>query len=387
MDKLILHITTVPQSLYGFFDGQFRYMRAKGYNIHAASSPGEFLKEFSEREEVPVYEVKMAREINLFADLISLTKLIFLFQRLNPAIVHAHTPKAGLLGMLAAFILRVPVRVYHIHGLPIMTAQGVKRKILIFTEWLSCLLASKVYTVSRSLRSFVTQQQLCRPEKISTLEHGSINGLDAQRKFNPNSYSCQCISQLRSNFNLSDAEFVFGFVGRLTRDKGIAEICKAWRRIEKEHRNVHLLMVGPLEENHGLQKDCIEYLNLNPRIHLVGRILEIAPVYKLIDALVFPTYREGFGLAAIEASAMKVPVIATRIPGCVDAVVENVTGILIPPADAEALYQAMMVYCGDSQLRGRHGRAGRERVLKLFRQEPIWKALCRDYDRLIATDC
>ncbi|HKP01618.1 MAG TPA: glycosyltransferase, partial [Nitrospiraceae bacterium] len=180
----LVHITTVPQSLT-FVMGQVGYMKARGFNVVGLSSPGEWLNRFAEREGVPVHAVEMPRRVTPWRDLLAVLKLVRLLSRIRPEIVHAHTPKAGLLGMLSAWIVRTPVRIYHMHGLPFVTATGLTRRLLIWSEKISCRLAHQVLSVSVSSRAHAVETGLCRADKIKVLLKGSINGVDAVDRFNP----------------------------------------------------------------------------------------------------------------------------------------------------------------------------------------------------------
>jgi glycosyltransferase involved in cell wall biosynthesis len=177
---------------------------------------------------------------------------------------------------------------------------------------------------------------------------------------------------------------VVGFVGRIVRDKGVEDLINCWRIIRDEFPDVHLLVVGPFEPRDPVSSETEKILMNDHRIHLVGSTWETPPLYNAMDLLVLPSHREGFPVVPLEAAAMGLPVVATRIPGCIDAVVDGVTGFLIPPQDPPALCEALRRYLVDPELRRRHGRAGRERVLSDFRPESIWKAACDVYRRVYA---
>jgi len=380
----IVHMTTIPHSLYVFFEGQFRFMKEAGFNVVAISSPGEWLDAFSKREGIQVIGLEMTRKITPFKDIVAFLRLCRLLLSIRPDIVHVHTPKAGLLGTLAAWMVMVPVRIYHIHGFPFITASGFKAKILKTTEIVACSLASQVLCVSNSLMKYAIENNVCSDKKIKTLLEGTINGINTKTKFNPEKFSDKEKIGIRKSFKINQNNLVLGFVGRISRDKGILELYKAWGLIRKEFENVVLLIVGPMDSNQDKRtSEIVTMMYKDKRIHLPGMIEDIAPVYAVIDILVFPTYREGFGLAAIEASAMNVPVVASNIPGCVDAVVNGITGTLVPTYDVPALYEAIRNYLRDPQLRKEHGKAGRERVISSFSQEKMWAALRNEYDSLL----
>lgn len=383
--RSIVHITTIPQSLCIFFNGQFRYMQNSGFDVMAISSPGKWLDIFAKREQhIQVFGLKITRKITPIQDLLTLYRLCRLLHRIKPDIVHAHTPKAGLLGTMAAWLVRVPIRIYHIHGLPFMTESGMKKRILMTTEIVACALANRVLCVSNSIMNFVVGQNICAPQKIKTLVNGTINGINAKSKFTPDIFSEQQKCDIKTGYNLRPDSLVIGFVGRLGRDKGIIELCTAWKTLRDEFPNIELLLVGPFEKNtNPLPGNIIEFLHSDDRIHLTGELPDPVPAYRVMDILVLPTHREGFGLAAIEASAMSIPVVATNIPGCVDAVSDGITGTLVPPYDAKELCIRLRNYLLNPQLRKMHGTAGRQRVLNEFSQEKMWEALKNEYVTLL----
>lgn len=379
----LVHITTVPGSL-GFLRGQIGYMKARGLAIEAISSPGERLDLFAEREGVPVHAVPMPRSITPLGDLKALGKLVAMLKRIAPDIVHSHTPKGGLLGMIAAWLAGVPVRIYHMRGLPMMTATGWKRLLLTLTEKISCRLAHRVICVSHSMREYAIKAGLCPPEKIVTFLGGSGNGVDAEGRFNPDAMSPGLRTSLRAQFDIPADATVIGFVGRVTRDKGLIELAGAWSVLRERYPTLRLLLLGPLEAQDPLPPDVLAQLQNDPRVHMAGQVTESPPYYLAMDILCLPTYREGFPNVPLEAASMRLPVVATRIPGCVDAVQDGHTGLLVPPYDAPALADALARYVADPELRATHGLNGYARVRRDFRPQGIWEAIYAEYRAQLA---
>ena len=377
----LLHITTVPMTL-GFLSGQVGYMKARGFEINALSSPGELLEKFAQREQVPVHAVEMPRRITPLQDIVAILRLWQCISQIRPQIVHAHTPKGGLLGTIGAWLARVPVRIYHMRGLPLMTATGYKRWLLWWSEKIACLLANQVFCVSHSLQEVALSEGLCPAAKIKVLLGGSSNGVDATGKFNP-AHTDILRQETRKKYGIPADALVVGFVGRIVRDKGITELAAAWETLREEFPNLHLLLVGPFEPQDPVSPEVEDFLKSDSRIHLAGMDWNTPPLYAAMDIFTLPTYREGFPNTPLEAAAMQLPVVATRIPGCIDAVQDGVTGILVPPQNAEALADAIRVYVKNQELRCQHGIAGRDRVLLQFRQEAIWEALYQEYIRLL----
>lgn len=378
----LVHITTAPQAL-GFLKGQVGYMRQRGFDVHAISSPGERLDEFAQRENVPVHAVEMLRAVSPGQDVLALKKLIGCTRRIRPHIVHAHTPKGGLLGALAAWLCRVPVRLYQMRGLPLLTATGYKRVLLRWSEKVACACAHSVLCNSHSVREAALEQRLCRPRKIKVLLHGSGQGVDAAARFNPAQLEAATRASVREQYDIPRDALVVGFVGRVVRDKGVDELVEAWQTLHRQFPGMHLLVVGPFEPQDPVSKQTEEALRTDPRIHLTGTDWDTPPLYAAMDMVALPTYREGFPNVPLEGAAMELPVVGTRVPGCVDAIEDGVTGTLVPPQDAVALADAIRAYAQDPELRRRHGQAGRERVLRDFRPQDIWEATFQEYLRLL----
>jgi len=325
--------------------------------------------------------VPMSRRITPLADVIAIYRIWRYLRQIQPHIVHAHTPKGGLLGMIAGWLAGVPVRIYHMHGLPLLEATGFRRLLLWLSEWLSCHLAHQVFCVSQSIGEVAVEQALCPREHLEVLGNGSIGGVDACHRFNPALHDAM---KTREQYNLPPNAFVIGYVGRVVRDKGIIELTKAWQTLREERDDLHLFIVGPFEPQDPIPRDIEQFLRRDPRVHLVDHWVDDTSIlYSAMDLVVLPSYREGFGLVAIEGSAMALPLVATCIPGCVDAVEDSVTGTLVPPKNVAALTDAIRNYTQDEVLRRQHGRAGRERVLRDFRPQMLWQAMYQRYLTLL----
>lgn len=374
----LVYVTTVPETL-PFLVGQTRYMKSRGFEVHALSSPGEDLVKFADHQQITVHAVTMHRSISPLKDIYALFQIWQKLQEIRPQIVQAHTPKAGLLATIAAWLARVPVRIYYIFGLPIVTATGYKHFLLWWSEKVSCLLANQVFCISNSIAEVAVSEDICPINKIKVLLQGSVDGFDAADYFNPANLPPNIRQELRRQYDIPDDALVVGFVGRIVHDKGITELIEAWKILREEFSHLHLLIVGIFEPQDPVAPDEESFLKNESRIHLTGNKENIAPFYAAIDILALPTYREGLGNVNLEAAAMELPVVTTRIPGCIDAVQDGITGILVPPRNPEALADAIRTYLHDSELRQRHGRAGRDRVLRDFRPQAMWEALYQEY--------
>jgi len=367
----LLHVTTVPQTL-AFLRGQVAYMKSRGFDVAAVSSPGPQLEAFGRSEGIDVHPVEMPRRITPFGDLGALFRLWRLLRKLRPDVVHGHTPKGGLLAMIAAALAGIPVRLYTLHGLPLETATGLKRTILSWTERVSCALARRVYAVSGSLRRRAAAAGLCKAEKISVLGAGTVNGVDAEKRFAPARECSYEAAGARREFSIPAEVRVIGFVGRVVRDKGVEDLVEAWKELRDEFPDLHLLLVGPFEPQDPISWEAECLLRHDPRVRVAGHVESMRAMYSLMDVVALPTYREGFPQVPLEAAAMERPVVASCVTGCVDAVVDGETGTLVPPRDPHALAEALRAYLRDPGLRRRHGQAARARVLRDYRPENLW---------------
>ena len=359
-------------------------MRQRGFEVRALSSPGPLLDSFSRSQKVRVAAVPLRRSIAPLHDLAAIWRVRRHLAEVRPDIVDAHTPKGGLVGMIASWLARVPVRIYHVHGLAFVTATGWKRAVMRLCERVSCMLAHRVLCVSPSVRELLVAEGICPSTKAKVLLNGSINGVDSIDQFNPDRFTGRDRIAARLAIGIPENALVLGYVGRITRDKGLDELIEAWRALRPQFPSLHLLVVGPKETRDPVSCSTSETLRLDARVHFVeGWAGDPSQYYAIMDVLAFPSRREGFGLVPLEASAMRVPVVATRITGCVDSVGEGISGLLVPACDPEALASAIATLLRDPELRGRMGRNGRRRALALFGQEAIWEALHAEYSRLL----
>ena len=379
----LAHVTTVPITL-GFFRGQIGFLKRSGFDVCAVTSPDEASAHFAAEQDIPVYDVLMNRAISPLSDMIALWRLWRLFLRLRPDIVHSHTPKAGLLGTLAARVAGVKVVFLSIFGLVQMNRTGFAKTLLDWTTRLSCSLANRVWCDSFSMRDHLIAEGLCLPSKVFVVGKGSVCGVDAVRAFSPENPPV-ARAQVRQQLNIPPGSRVLGFTGRIVRDKGMHELAEAWRTLREHYTDLYLVLVGAFEAKDPLSPEDARLFRDDPRIRLTGHTSDVVSYYAVMDVYVMPSYREGFGLTNIEAAAMGLPVVATLIPGCIDSVQDGTTGTLVPSHHVSALTEAIRTYLDDVELRQRHGQAGRARVLRDFLPEVIWKGLTQEYIQSLRT--
>ncbi len=377
----LVHVTTIPLTVSFFMKGQVSFMREKGFEVTVVSSPEQELRAIAQRDGIEVYGVPMERGMAPLADLVSLYRLWRLFRRITPTIVHSSTPKGGPLGMLAAFLARVPIRLYTLRGAMIDLRQGWARSILKVMEWIGCHCAHQVLAVSNSIAELVVREGLCPAGKVQVLGKGSSNGVDAEHLFNPSRISREAKQRLRIQYAIPETSLVIGFVGRLVQGKGIWELATAWGAVRARHQNARLLIIGPQESVDPVPADILSGLKQDQRVVMRDFVpkSEMPEHYGVMDLVAFPSRTEGLPNVPLEAAAMALPVVATRVTGCVDVIRDGVTGVLVPRGNPEALAEAMDNYLAHPELREAHGKAGREMVLQDFRPEGIWDALYHEY--------
>ncbi len=374
----LAYVTTHAISAENLMNGQLTFLRERGFDITVIAAPSESLDIVREREQVQTIPIPIEREISPVADVRTLTKLCGILRTLRPEIVNAGTPKAGLLGMVAAKLTGVPVRLYTLRGLRLETTSGFKEHLLAATERLAANCAQQVICVGESLRQEYVRRKLVRPDKTVVLRHGSSNGVNAER-FQYSVEQFIRIGQLRETLKIPAEAPVIGFVGRLTRDKGLVDLHDAFRRLLAEFPDLRLILIGGPEEGDPIPPKIWQRIAEHPQIIRTGAIKDVSLYYGLFDVFVFPSYREGFPNVPMEAAAAGVPVVGYSATGTLDAVADGVTGLLVPLHDSATLAAATACYLRNPLLRRRHGEAGRRRVLTDFRREDLWQSLADLY--------
>jgi glycosyltransferase involved in cell wall biosynthesis len=367
----------------GFLQGQPEYFQNSGFDVTVLcpeKRSGEW--EVSRPDGVRVLKVPMEREISPVRDIRSIWHLWGILRTLRPTVTNVGTPKAGLLGGFAAWLTRVPCRFYTLHGLRFETTTGLRRKLLILAERLACRFAHRVVCVSHSVREKAIACGLVEREQALVFGAGSCNGVDVAR-FAPTPQRMRQAVELRRHFGIPSDAPVALFVGRLTCDKGIAELTEAFLHLENRFPELRLLLVGSFENGDPLPEDIRKRLETNDRVTLTGPVNDTAPYYAMADVLVLPSHREGLPTVVLEGHAAGKPVIGAAATGIVDLLVNGETGLLFPVGDVPALADAMARLIGDKALAKKLADAGQEQVKHKFRQELIWAALRREYLKVL----
>jgi glycosyltransferase involved in cell wall biosynthesis len=379
----IIRITTVPISLYKLLEGQLNFIN-NYYEVIAISSPEAELYKCEKKEGIKTYGVKMSRRITPLADIFSIISLIKIFRKEQPSIVHTHTPKAGLVGMIAAKISGVPNRFHTVAGLPLMESKGFKKVILILVEILTYKCSTKIYPNSFGLRDFILDNKLSKHNKIKVLANGSSNGINLDY-FSLQHFNNINNSKFRLSINISKTDFVFIFVGRLVGDKGVNELIKSFSNLSNGRTNLKLILLGNQEKSlDPLLNDTVNEINYNKNIISLGFKDDVRPYLAISNALVFPSYREGFPNAVLQAAAMELPSIVTNINGCNEIIENGINGILIPVKNIEELTKSMKLICEDINYYKSLKKNCRKVIVEKFKREFVWKSILHEYDNCLS---
>lgn len=377
----LIRITTVPLSLKTLLKGQSRFMSSY-YEVIGIASAGKELSDVNLDEGIRVLPVEMTRKISPVKDLKSLYELYRILKREKPFIVHSHTPKAGIISMLAAKFAQVPFRLHTVAGLPLMEATGNKRKLLDFVEKLTYQCATNVYPNSKGLYDFIVANKFADKTKLKVLANGSSNGINTNY-FDSNLISSEHKTLLIEYLNISPTDFVFIFVGRLVADKGINELIKSFNAISENYNNAKLILVGSFEEElDPLNSDTLQIINENLNILSVGFQQDVRSYFAISDCLVFPSYREGFPNVVMQAGAMGLPSIVSDINGCNEIIEEGINGVIVPVKDDYALYNSMERMINDRDWNISLRKKSREMIVSRYDQTVIWNAILDEYKTL-----
>ncbi|MDG4949893.1 glycosyltransferase family 4 protein [Weeksellaceae bacterium KMM 9724] len=377
----LIRVTTVPISLDKLLEGQLKFM-SETYEVIAVSSPeNNYLKQIAEREGVAFHPIPLTRAITPIQDFKSLWEMYRFLKKEKPQIIHSHTPKAGTISMLAAKMAGVPIRLHTVAGLPLMEATGLKRKLLNTVEKITYWAATKVLPNSEGLKEIILKEGFTKNEKLHVIGKGSSNGIDTSY-FDPNLFNDETKHKLRESLNIRKQDFVFVFVGRVVKDKGIVELVNAFKAINAE--NIKLLLVGTFEhELDPLPQEIISEIENSPHIILTGWQKDVRPYLAISDALTFPSYREGFPNVVMQAGAMGLPAIVSNINGCNEIIHHHENGLIIPVKDKIRLEQAMLNLLKDHTLYHNLKSQTRSNIIERYERDYIWHSISTFYKKYL----
>jgi glycosyltransferase involved in cell wall biosynthesis len=379
MNKII-RLSTVPLSLNVLLKGQLKFLNSY-YNVLGVSGKGLDLDEVAKREGITVHSIEMQRKIAPLKDLVSLVRLYFYFRKERPFIVHSITPKAGLLSMIAGKLAGVPIRIHTFTGLIFPSKSGFFQKILIVMDRLLCLCATNVYPEGQGVSEDLVKYRITK-KPLKVIGNGNVNGIDTEY-FDPGLYTLEDKIKLRKKIGVFENDFVFIFVGRLVKDKGINELVTAFLKLEVNFKEVKLVLVGPFENDlDPLNTETISAIEESDAIVTVGFQQDVRPYFAMADTLVFPSYREGFPNVVMQAGAMELPSIVTDINGSNEIITENENGMIIPVKDVDAIYNSMKKIVTNTEYRNKLAHNARFNIVSKYEQQLVWNALLEEYKNL-----
>lgn len=381
MTKKVMYAVTVSKSLK-LLNGKLEYLNRNDFNTVVITSPGNEINKFEEIERTKVLSLAMKREISLVQDFISLINLIKVISKEKPDIVNAGTPKAGLLVTSAAYVCRVPIRIYTIRGLRLETTTGFKQKILLITEKVAAKAATHVVCISPSLKEKVIDLNIAKDPKISVIRKGSSNGLNVKR-IEKSKVPPSILNKLRQRLEIKENDFIIGFVGRLTNDKGVNEVLEVFGEISELHKNVKLLILGDFEESDSISSAAKKELYENKSILFEGYQTNLVPYYQIMDVFLFLSKREGFGNVVIEAALNNVPAIVGNVTGVKDTVVDNITGYIIERDDIASCVKKLNFLIDNESTRVELGERAAKWAKENFDSQLIWKDYHNLYTKLL----
>jgi glycosyltransferase involved in cell wall biosynthesis len=378
----IVRITTIPISLKVLLKGQLEFMQQNGFKVIAVSSDGNEIDALKQQEGCEHFIVPLTRKINPIQDVICIIKLIKLLKKIKPAIVHTHTPKAGLIGMIAACLARVPIRLHTIAGLPWITTTGAKKYFFKTIERITAAASSKIYVNSKSLLLYLKQQNLAN-KKFSVLGAGTSNGIDVEYFVKSNKIEEESTFLKQINEIKEDA-WVWLFVGRIVKDKGIQELVEAFCDYQKIYNTDQLWLVGELEGNlDPLDGETITILNSNASIKKFGFQNDVRPYYEAANVLVFPSYREGFPNVPMQAALMDCGLILSDINGCNEIVENNKTGLLVNVKSSKDILNRMFFVRENEAKFNQYKQEVKKKIVANFEKSVVWENLLNEYKSLI----
>lgn len=376
--KKIIRTVTAPNSIK-FFKEIMERMQIDGYESLVVTSPGQYLEEFRyDAPHIKVHEVPMERRISIIKDIKSLYLMVKLMYKEKPYIVHSMTPKAGLISMMAAWLTGVPVRIHTFTGLVWPTVVGIKRKILMATDWITCACATHVIPEGQGVLDDLKNHKVChKPMKV--LGYGNVMGVDMER-FNPARFA---------DAKKDEGKFRFVFVGRIVGDKGIHELIDAFSKLNNDYPDSHLVLIGNFEQTlDPIKSATLKTIENNSHIDILGYLSgdKLLREYVKSDCFVLPSYREGFPNTVMEAGAMGLPSIVTDINGSREIIIHGENGLIVPPKDTDALYEAMKQMIQNASAREKMAANARPLIDSRFEKSFVQGCIIKYYEEILTKE-
>lgn len=376
----IIRVTTKPEALQVLLRGQLKFIN-NFYNVIGLSSPGKELNNVKLKEGIKVIPLEMTRKITPLKDIFALIGMIKIFNKEKPDIVHSHTPKAGIVSMVASVICGVPNRIHTVAGLPLQESTGLRKKLLLFVEWLTYRCATKVYVNSNGLKKYILKNIEIPKKKISIVGHGSSNGVDKEFFSKNDKIKASALAFQKKN-NLIN-KFTFIFIGRIVKDKGVEELLRAFVKLNHKLNYTRLIILGRQEEGlDPITQEAKSIIIFNKNIINLGYKSDIRTFLAASNCLVLPSYREGFPNVVLQAGSMKIPAIVTNINGCNEIIKNKINGLIVQPKKTNSLYIAMKKITLNRKLYKSLKNSARRNVIKKFSKDEFFNRVLNIYSNL-----
>lgn len=333
--KKICYVVTVPITIRAFFIPQLKYLAEHEFEVHVICSEDPELQKLLGGK-IKYIPLNMPRGISVGGTVQSIKRLVKIFKQEQYDLIQYSTPNAALYASIAARIVKCRVRNYHLMGFRYLGASGSGALLLKMLEKFTCFNSTSIECVSKSNMDLGIREKIFTPEKATVVWNGSTGGVDLERF----DYSKRELwrAELREKLGYKSTDFIYGFVGRITKDKGINELLEAFYKIND---GAKLFLIGNIEDEENLNKKLWNKAKEDSNVLIHEAVLDIEKYYAMIDVLVFPSYREGFGNVVIEAGAVGTPAIVSDIPGPIDAIEEGITAFTVQTKNVDSLLNAM----------------------------------------------
>jgi glycosyltransferase involved in cell wall biosynthesis len=379
----LVRITTIPIALRNLLAGQMRFMGNHGFDVQMVSADGPEIAELMQRENCVHHTVPMTRSITPWQDLLAVWKMAKLLRQLQPAIVHTHTPKAGLVGMLAAKLAGVPHRIHTVAGLRFETTSGFKQWLLKTTEKITYAAATKVWPNSPTMMQTLIDAKLAPASKMSIVSKGSSNGINIEQ-FSPSNIDATKLANIKSQIQYQDDLFYCLYLGRIVKDKGMSELVEAFLAHYEKNPQLRLLIVGSYEQDlDPIPQALIDTIESHPGIQHIGWTNDVIYYYALSHLFVFPSHREGFPNVLLQAACLQLPIICSRISGNIDIVEDGINGLIFEKDNSASLQAVLGEALQNPAAMKTKAVLLQQKVQQHFSNTVIWQEMLQQYQLLL----